>query len=141
MAYMNQEKKAKIAAELKGIIPKDWKYSLGVNNHSTIALTISAAPIDILEHMYIRAQELARPDDRNPPKKGTYAQVNQYHLKNEFTGELFDIFQKINKALNLNNYNNSDSMTDYFDVGHYVDINIGKWDKPFVFISQERKAA
>jgi len=37
------------------------------------------------------------------------------------------------KALNLDNYDRSDSMTDYFDVGHYVNINIGRWNKPFVF--------
>jgi hypothetical protein len=39
------------------------------------------------------------------------------------------------RALNCDNYDNSDSMTDYFDVGHYVDLNIGKWDKPFVCTS------
>lgn len=30
MAYMDQEKKAKIAAALKKVMPKDWKYSLSV---------------------------------------------------------------------------------------------------------------
>jgi hypothetical protein len=30
------------------------------------------------------------------------------------------------------NWDNSDISTDYFDVNYYFDINIGKWNKPFV---------
>ena len=47
MAYMNQEKKARIAAALKTVIPPTWKWSLGVRNHSTITLTIASAPVDL----------------------------------------------------------------------------------------------
>lgn len=42
MAYMNQEKKAKIAALLKPVLAKyGLKGSLAVHNHSTIRLTVS----------------------------------------------------------------------------------------------------
>lgn len=34
--------------------------------------------------------------------------------------------------LNIDNYDNSDSQTDYFDVGHYTSINLGSWNKPFI---------
>ena len=30
-------------------------------------------------------------------------------------------------------YDKSDAMVDYFDTAYYVDINIGKWNKPYVF--------
>jgi hypothetical protein len=29
-------------------------------------------------------------------------------------------------------YDRSDAMTDYFDTAYYYDINIGKWNKPYV---------
>ena len=32
-------------------------------------------------------------------------------------------------------YHNSDSYTDYFDVAYYIRINIGKWDKPYLFLN------
>ena len=111
MAFMGQEKKAKIAVELKKVIPKDWKYSLAVHNYSTICLTISAAPVDLV------AANLRT-------NKEPYLQLNEHHLDLEYAGELLEIFQKIKNALNLNNYDNSDVQTDYFDVGHYVDISI-----------------
>ena len=30
------------------------------------------------------------------------------------------------------NWDNSDSMTDYFDVNYYLHLELGKWDKPFI---------
>ena len=48
MAYMNQEKKAKIAAALKTVVPKGWKYSLAVRNHSSIVMNIKSAPVDLV---------------------------------------------------------------------------------------------
>jgi hypothetical protein len=47
MAYMNQEKKAKIAATLKPILKKyGIKGSLSVRNHTSIVLTITAGKVD-----------------------------------------------------------------------------------------------
>jgi hypothetical protein len=34
--------------------------------------------------------------------------------------------------MNAGNHNNSDVQSDYFDVGWYIDVNIGKWNKPYV---------
>lgn len=126
MAYMSQEKKATIAAELKKVIPSSWKWSLAVRHHSSIRLVISAAPIDLIgEHIkneYITGKE-------------TYLQLNEYHLEHAYKGELLAIFTKIKEALNIGNWDKSDIMTDYFDVGHYVDLHIGRWDKPFQVLS------
>lgn len=123
MAYMNQEKKSAIAAELKKVIPADWKWSLAVHHHSTIILTIAAAPINLF----------AIANDNDSPYKWTdgYVQLNEYHLGHNFKGELLETFQRIKDAMNLGNWDKSDIMTDYFDVGHYVNIHIGKWNKPF----------
>jgi hypothetical protein len=41
--------------------------------------------------------------------------------------------QQIYSIANCGNYDNSDSMTDYFDIGWYVWLSIGQWDKEFVF--------
>jgi hypothetical protein len=32
----------------------------------------------------------------------------------------------------VGNHNRSDIMSDYHDVGWYVDINIGQWNKPYI---------
>jgi hypothetical protein len=134
MAWMSQEKKVQIAAELKKVMPRDWKYSLGVRHHSTIVLTISSAPVDLMAVYNKRvAESWERRGDKHTPQ--TYAQVNEFHLDTQFSGELLDVFERIKLALNVGNHDRSDIQTDYFDVGWYVDINIGRWDKPFQVLS------
>jgi len=125
MAYMNQEKKAKIASKLKEVMPKDWKYSLSVQNHSTIICTITQAPVDIIEE-YNRVRQSVSLSERD------YCQVNPYHYKDQFNQSL-PIIESIIDALNLDNYDKSDIMSDCFDVGHYVRLNIGRYNKPFVY--------
>lgn len=121
MAYMDQEKKAKISAGLKKIMPRDWKYSLAVKHHSSIVLTINAAPVDLIA-LNLRSDE----------NKGKYIQVNEYYLDREYAGDVLAVFEAMKRTLNLDNYDHSDSQFDHFDVGHYIDIHVGRWDKPFV---------
>jgi hypothetical protein len=133
MAYMNQKEKALIAAELKKVVPAGWKYSLSVYHHSTICMTISAAPVDLLAESNRVTKKLAdRRNDLFQENTSGYLDFNQFHPEASFDDSL-PVFVQIFKALNLNNYNNSDSQSDYFDVGHYVSISIGKYDKPFTF--------
>lgn len=132
MAFMNQERKAKLAANLKKVVPAGWKYSLAVDNYSTIVMTIKSAPVDLLKAMSDRyAQQPKYYNSSRGTEVRDYASVNQYWLADQFEGELLEIFKNINAALNDGNHDRSDIMTDYFDVGWYVNINIGKWNKPF----------
>lgn len=125
MAYMSQEKKAKIAPVIKSVLKKyKVKGSLAVRNHSTLVLNLKSGSIDFISD-YGNTPE-ARADAE---KFGI--QVNPYWYKDHFTGEAKDFLGEVLKAMNAGNHNNSDAMTDYFDVGWYVDVNVGQWNKPY----------
>lgn len=135
MAYMSQERKAIIAANLKKIMPAGWKYTLGVRNHSTIVFTLRQAPVDILGNI---REALKETDFGNSygakgavEVKGHWS-VNEYYVDTQFSGKVREVMLSIRDALMEGNHNNSDPMTDYFDVGWYVDINIGLWNNPFL---------
>jgi hypothetical protein len=87
--------------------------------------TIQSAPIDLLATARERNPELFA-NGRVP-----HLDVNPYHPDNAFEGELLETIKAILDALNTGNHDRSDSMTDYFDVGWYVDLNIGRWDRAF----------
>lgn len=134
MAYMNQEKKVAIAANLKAVMPNGWKYTLGVRHHSTIVLTITAAPFDLIRAF--------KPSEYFNPETATHADVNPYHFRNHFDDEcVADAFDAIFTALNDGNHDRSDVQTDYFDVGWYVDVKVGRWDKPFQVTEPKVKVA
>lgn len=123
MAYINQEQKAKIAAALKLVVPAGWKYSLAIDHHSSIVMTIRSAPVDLIGLIENKCESW---------HNRQHVQLNPYALERTYSGVIRVVMEDILAALNTDNYDRSDSQSDYFDVGHYVDLNIGRWNKPFV---------
>jgi Large polyvalent protein associated domain 29 len=69
----------------------------------------------------------------NSIAKGYYG-INHYYINDSkyLTDEAKVMFTNIYKFLKSYNYDDSDIMTDYFDTNFYVNLAIGKWDKPFI---------
>lgn len=131
MAYMNQEKKARIAAILKPILKKyGIKGSLAVRNHSTLVLNIKSGSIDFINNFNETVE--SRPGGfRNGSPAEKYIQVNPYWYKEHFTGKSKKFLMEVIPTMNSGNHDNSDIQSDYFDVGWYIDVNIGSWNKPY----------
>ena len=124
MACMTQEKKKVIAENLKKVMPKGWKFSVAVEHHSVLILNIKSAPVDILKAL--------KSSEYLDPSKLTRIQLTCGRFDNTFTDpELADTFREISAAMNTLNYDRSDVMTDYFDVGYYTRINVGTFERPF----------
>lgn len=133
MAYFRQEDKAAIAPAIKAILKKyNLKGSLAIKHHSTVVLNIKSGAIDFINNGHAVAE-------KNPERFGmhytkpTHENVNNYHYKSHYTGVAVEALTELLEVLNTGNYDKSDIMTDYFDVGFYVDVNIGQWNKPYVY--------
>ena len=112
MAYVSQELKAKLAPAIKAVCKKfGVKASLAVRNHSTLCLNVKSGPIDF---------------------GGDRIQVNPYWYRDHFDGQALKFLSEVIPLMNDGNWDKSDAMTDYFNVGWYIDVNIGKWNKPYV---------
>lgn len=120
MAYMSQEHKKEIAVVVKPILKKyGIKATLSVRNHSTICLNISKGRI---------------------PFEGT--NVNPYHIESQWKKqpEASAFLVEVKAALHGPRYfDKSDIMTDYFHTSHYVEINIGKWNKAYIHDASIKK--
>ncbi len=139
MAYMSQEKKAKIAPVVKAICKKyGVKASLAVRNHSTLVLNVKQGTIDFIEN-FIETDHASNHGRKMDPTQIEYIcknrslDVNVYWYKEHFSGRALKFLQEVIPAMNAGNHDRSDAMTDYFDVGWYVDVNIGRWNKPYAF--------
>lgn len=111
MAYFSKEMKKAIAPKINALL-KEYgvKGSLSVLNYSKVVLTIRSGSIDFGD---------------------AYVQVNPYYIEGRFSGKAEEFLMKAVKILNTGNYDNSDIQTDYFDVGFYVGINVGSWDRKY----------
>ncbi len=121
MAYVSQELKSKLAPKIKAICKKyGVKASLAVRNHSTLVLNVKSGKIDFIS-------DYGNSDDAS--KFGI--QVNPYWYKDHFVGKSKAFLSEVIPAMNDGNWDKSDIQTDYFNVGWYIDVNIGKWNKPY----------
>lgn len=135
MAYMNQERKQKIAQALKPVLAKyKVKGSLSVRNHMTIVLTLKSGAIDFIGNSNRVCgndfYQVARGFKTNDTG---HDQVNQYWFQDHYDGDAKAFLTEAYKALKAADwYDESDAMTDYFNTAYYVDVNIGKWNAPYI---------
>ena len=132
MAYMNQERKAKLAPAIKAICKKyGVKATFGVRNHSTLVCNIKSSSLDFIGNCNkVCGANVAMRGVAWTAAEG-HLDVNPYHYDKHFDGKCLKFLTELFRVLNTGNHDNSDIQTDYFDVGWYVDVNIGRWNKPY----------
>jgi hypothetical protein len=124
MAYISQEHKKELAPAIKAVFKKyGIKATLGVRHHSTLIANIKSGPIDFAL------------GDRG------YKQVNEFCIGANFEGKAQDFLLELKAAMMIGNHDNSEPMTDYFDVGWYIEINIGQYEKPYLYAPKTKLLA
>ena len=134
MAYVSQELKARLAPTIRAICKKyNIKASLAVRNHSTLVLNVKQGDIDFIGNyketqvgrvsQFVREQQDIKCIDVNP-----------YWYHEHFSGRAKEFLGEVIAAMNDGNWDKSDIQTDYFNVGWYIDVNIGKWNKPYALV-------
>jgi hypothetical protein len=135
MAYMNQTRKATIAEKVKPILAKyGMKGSLSVRNKSTIVLTLTSGKIDFIGDLaqtrqfgYVTAEV-----DKDKMRERYEIDINPYWYMEHYTGQSLAFLTELFPALTSADwYDRSDAQTDYFDTAYYIDVNVGKWNKPY----------
>lgn len=106
---LTEAKKKQIVKAVARAIPKNWSYKIQWVRGDTASLTILSAPIDF---------------------NGQKSRIDHYSLDKIFTGDLLEIMAKIMRALNCEKYIKGEY--GYISNGHYLNIDIGTWNKPLV---------
>jgi len=139
MAYVSQDTKAKLAPTIKAILKKyGVKGTLSIRNHMSLVLTLKSGKIDFIEN-YITTdakKSYGQPmsaDQVAYIRKNGYLDVNTYWIKDHYTGKAKSFLTEMKAAMEGPDFFNEDDVqTDYFNRSHYVDINIGKYNKPYI---------
>jgi len=126
MAYVSQADKKELAPAIKKVLSKyGMKGSISIRHHSTLVVTLQSGAIDFGEYTH----------------GDGYIQVNVYHIERHYKGKAQKFLTELLAAMKGPGwFDKSDSMTDYFHVKHYCDINVGKWNKPYFLQKTAKKA-
>lgn len=124
MSYISAKDVQAIRKELKAAYP-NLKFRVRKDRSSAVYVTIVSGDIDFSD---IFTDE-------------GYAQINQYHLGNYGAHQtMFQNIVDIVKTAPARGegywkgkgwYDNSDSMSDYFDIAYHFGISVGDWGKPY----------
>lgn len=132
MSYISAKDVQAIRKELKAAYP-NLKFRVRKDRCSAVYVTIVSGDIDFSD---IFTDE-------------GYAQINQYHLGNYGVHQqMFQNIVDIVKTAPARGegywkdrgwYDNSDSMSDYFDTAYYFYISVGSWNAPYVLNAEGQR--
>lgn len=120
MAYISAEDVKRIRNAIKIAFP-EFKFSVRKDGYLGVYVSFVSGPVDF--------------NDVMRDKDSGYCQINEYWLQNYGQHQaLFEAVLKIIKmAPEKQWYNNSDAQIDYFDTAFYIHMQIGNWNKPYVY--------
>ena len=132
MAYVSQDRKKELAPAIKAVCKKyGVKATLAVRHHMTLVLNIKSGSIDFISNFNKTVSD--RPGGfRDGFVAENYIDVNTHWYHEHFDGKAKKFLSEVINAMNNGNHDNSDIQSDYFDVGWYIDVNIGSWNKPYI---------
>ena len=131
MAFISQQDKKTLAPAIKAVFKKyGLKGTIGIKNNMTLCANVSAGRLDLIG-------AAAQVGDF---RSSGYYQANAYQPTNEkykdINIDIFNFYEDLKKAMKgAIWFDKSDIMTDYFHTAFYIDINIGRWDKPYKLLA------
>ena len=131
MAFISQQDKKTLAPAIKAVFKKyGLKGTIAIKNHMTLCANVSAGRLDLIG-------AAAQVGDF---RSSGYYQANAYRPTNEkykdINIDIFNFYEDLKKAMKgAIWFDKSDIMTDYFHTAYYMNINIGRWNKPYKLIS------
>lgn len=113
--------RTELAAAVKaGVFPKGTKFSVRINHHASITVQINTWEGKVFCDDYAAHVLDPKGTEWNPESYRHMATARRAYFQAELTEELNAAVAAMCTIVDRHNYDNSDSMTDYFDVGYYL---------------------
>ena len=139
MAYVSQEKKKQLAPAIKAVLKKyGMKGSIAVRHNSSLVVNIKEGVLDLLGSAQRHNDDYALRRGQDAYQVGTYLQVNDSWCE-EWAREvgderIADFYGELIAAMKGSDwFCEDDIQSDYFFRAHYIDINVGKCNKPYAY--------
>lgn len=88
-------------------------------------------------------EQIEQRQNKNYHQLNGYSTVDDYD-KNKWCNGVFlterghNLFKRVCEIINQYNYDDSDPITDYYNVNFYISLSIGKWNKSYVLESKSK---
>ena len=133
MAYIDTKDVKAIREALKAEFGKDFKFSVTRDHYSGVRIAIMSG----VANFYDGELDTTDKYSGRVYEFDGYAQINHYHLHHY--GAYQTLLEKISEIAHTapglaggkKYFCEDDAMSDYFSRAYYVNIHVGRWDKPY----------
>lgn len=136
---------ADLAVIFRAYVKKHWpqcRFSVTRKHYDSFSIALMQAPFspwadledpEVKLEIERRKLENSHYDPEHPIREG-HKQINHYHFESDLllSTAAKALFKDICAFVQSYNFDYSDSQTDYFHTNFYLNLEIGKWNKPFV---------
>ena len=131
MAFISQDDKKTLAPAIKAVFKKyGLKGSISIKNHMTLCANVSAGRLDLIG----AADQIGGRPWNNHYQANAYGATNEKYK--DINIDIFNFYTELKKAMRgALWFDKSDLMTGYHHTAYFMDINIGRWNKPYQLIS------
>lgn len=139
MAYITQEVITKARAALKAL-NKEYgvKATLSGKGDSSLCLTIAEGSIDFISNYCetVKAKRIQHDTQQviDWVQREQNISVNQYYLDSSFSGIALEYLEKAKAIMYVDHWDKSDIQSDYFNCAFYINMQVGRWNKPYKFV-------
>ena len=123
-----------VRKELKTSHP-DAKFSVTIERYSggqSLTVALMAASFEAIRnnspHQQLNQYTIRRDTYEDYLGNGSF----DNYKPTKMTEAAWKLMKSVDEIADRDNWNNSDSMIDYFDVNYYLHLAIGKWNKDFM---------
>ena len=139
MAWVQKEVITKVRESLKALNKEyGMKTSVSGVNSSSLKVRIVSGKIDFVQNRLDMLENDNRYTEEEKANHRLYLtkfnsgiQVNHYWLDTSFSGVALEYLEKLKAIMSVDHWDKSDIQSDYFHCSFYMNIDIGKWDKPY----------
>lgn len=128
MAYVSEQIITKARTALKAL-NKEYgvKATISGKGSTDMCLTISEGKIDFIGNFCENTKTNRRMHD-------TQQVIDWVHLESSFSGIALEYLDKAKAIMYADHWDKSDIQSDYFNCSFFVNINIGRWNKPYKLV-------
>lgn len=139
MAWVQKDTVTKVREALKALNKEyGMKTSVSGTNSSSLKVRILSGKIDFVQNRLDMLEGDMRYSEEEKANHRLYLtkfnsgmQVNHYWLDTSFSGIALEYLEKVKAIMSVDHWDKSDIQSDYFHCAYYMNIDIGKWDKPY----------
>ena len=138
MAYISQTEKKELAPGIKKVLKAyGMKGTLSINHYSTLVVNLKKGSLDLIGAAQKKNNIYSERHGRPVTNIGSYYQANAYSVEtayDQIDSKISQFYKDLVKAMKGTKwFDKSDLMTDYHHIAYYLNINVGKWDRPYEF--------